>query len=823
MLWLHASNAVRFEQSVQYVVDQLKIPGRDDPKANVFKLFEAWLRDQRKGRWLLILDNADDARFLREPPSTGNGATSDGHACTHQRACLDYLPVCDHGSILFTSRSRHAATQLVDDGDVVAVPPMNEEHARTLLEKKLGRQHDGGDISELARELEFMPLAITQAASYIQQRGALCSVRQYLERLRKNDKSKMSLLDQDKGNHRRDKEASNCIVLTWQISFEHIRQVRPSAADLLSLMSFFDRQAIPESLLKERSAAQYADITRETARSPVNDDHGSDSNSFGEDGDSSSEISFDDNFGNDVTMLLGYSFIAVTTDVASFEMHRLVQLATQRWLEAEGQLERWQQQFVMSLEAAFPTGDYEDWAICQTLFPHAKSALRLRFRESGAPLRWAAVMYRAAWYALSRGSARDAEEMARCSRKVRARDLGQHHTDTLASTAMVALSRKDQGRWGEAEELEVQVMETTKRLLGEEHPDTLTSIANLASTYWNQGRWGEAEELDVQIMEMRKRVLGEEHPSTLKSMGNLASTYRNQGRWGEAEELFMQVMETTKRLLGEEHPDTLTSMGNLALTYMHQGRWGEAEELFVQVMETTKRLLGEEHPSTLTSMGNLASTYWNQGRWGEAEELDVQVIETRKRVLGEEHPDTLTSMGNLALTYMHQGRWDKAKELFVQVIETTKRVLGNEHPDTLTSMANLASTYRNQGRWGKAEELFVQVIETTKRVLGEEHPSTLTSMGNLALTYLHQGQWDKAEELFVQVMETRKRVLGNEHPDTLTSMANLAHTQRALGNDRSAFELMRSCAALSSQILGPNHPHTNDRHLYEQEWNDDHP
>jgi tetratricopeptide (TPR) repeat protein len=50
-------------------------------------------------------------------------------------------------------------------------------------------------------------------------------------------------------------------------------------------------------------------------------------------------------------------------------------------------------------------------------------------------------------------------------------------------------------------------------------------MANLASTYSNQGRWKEAEELEVQVMETRKRVLGQKHPDTLTSMANLASTY----------------------------------------------------------------------------------------------------------------------------------------------------------------------------------------------------------------------------------------------------------------------------------------------------------
>ena len=73
-------------------------------------------------------------------------------------------------------------------------------------------------------------------------------------------------------------------------------------------------------------------------------------------------------------------------------------------------------------------------------------------------------------------------------------------------------------------------------------------MANHASTYRNQGRWKEAEELDVQVMQTRKRRLGEEHPDTLTSMANLASSssssYRNQGHWKEAEELEVQVMQT---------------------------------------------------------------------------------------------------------------------------------------------------------------------------------------------------------------------------------------------------------------------------------------
>ena len=62
-------------------------------------------------------------------------------------------------------------------------------------------------------------------------------------------------------------------------------------------------------------------------------------------------------------------------------------------------------------------------------------------------------------------------------------------------------------------------------------------MTNLAVTYREQGRWNEAEHLQVQVMEMRKKLIGAEHPDTLNSMTNLAVTYYKQGRWNEAEQL----------------------------------------------------------------------------------------------------------------------------------------------------------------------------------------------------------------------------------------------------------------------------------------------
>jgi tetratricopeptide (TPR) repeat protein len=836
VFWVHASNAARFEQSYRDIADRVKIAGRGDPQANIFKLVQDWLCDCKQ-RWLLVLDNVDDARFLLDRLGANPKITS--------KPLREYLPHCERGSILVTTRNKEAALRLVEQRDIVSVEPMDEAQALALFKKKLGAQGDDSNVAELAATLEYMPLAIVQAAAYVSQRAPRHSVAKYLEEFRKSERKRSSLLTHDNGQLRRDWEAKNSIVVTWQISFEYVQQTRPSAADLLSLMSFFDRQGIAEALLQRRALQRGAQRSQKQPKHDVWESNEEDNASQSNAGDYQFEhVQFED----DIVALRNFCFVSVDTSGTSFEMHALVQLATRMWLKANSKLEQWKQVFISNLSAEFPTGEYENWAACQALFAHARSALGQPPEDESSLAEWASLLYRAAWYAEKMGNITDAATLAMNSMKARKKVLGQEHKDTLSSMAMVGSAYRLGGRWQDAEKLEVEVMETRKTKLGIDHPDTLTSMGNLASTYWNQGRWEDAEKLQVQVMETRKTKLGDGHADTLTSMGNLASIYRDQGRWDNAEKLQMQVMEMRKTKLEVDHPDTLTSMANvasiyssqgrykdaeqlgarviemlktklgadhhstltsmdnLASTFLKQGQWDEAEKLFVEVIEKRKTKLGVNHPSTLSSISNLSVTYSYQERWSDVEKLEVQVMETSRGKLGADDPITLTSMANLASAYCKQGRWEDAEKLEVEVMETRKTKLGIDHPDTLTSMGNLASTYRDRGQLDDAEELFVQVMETSKTKLGADHPDTLLSMSNLGSTYLIQGRWEDAEKLFVQVMETRKKKLGVDHPSTLASMNNMAFTRKAQGQDKAAVDLMRECVQRSKRILKAGHP-----------------
>ncbi|KAF1941727.1 hypothetical protein EJ02DRAFT_298860, partial [Clathrospora elynae] len=117
VFWVYASNAARFEQSLRDIADSVKLAGRQDPQANIFKLVQDWLRDC-KHRWLLMLESVDNARFLLDRPAVTSKSAS--------VPLREYLPHRECGSIIVTTRNRDAALKLVERRDVITVGPMDE-------------------------------------------------------------------------------------------------------------------------------------------------------------------------------------------------------------------------------------------------------------------------------------------------------------------------------------------------------------------------------------------------------------------------------------------------------------------------------------------------------------------------------------------------------------------------------------------------------------------------------------------------------------------------------------------------------------------------
>ncbi|KAF1969506.1 kinesin light chain [Bimuria novae-zelandiae CBS 107.79] len=516
VFWINASNADSLYQSYASIAQKLDIPGWADEKADIRQLVKLHLSRKGSRQWLLIFDNVDriDLGFGGMP--TVPGAAN----------LIDYLPQSELCSIIFTT-TNSKITERLELQRVVELGEMTLDVARRTLQNYLKTpisESEQQEASLLLQELSYLPLAIVQAAAYINTKNT--TLGHYLSQLLKQKEETRERNRVPSEGRLQEYGATGPVATTLLISMDQIRGSDPLAAEYLFLAASVDRKDIPLDLLEASSPRE-----REAA----------------------------------IQILNSYGLVTRRPAESALDVHQLVHSALRGWLQKQERLDQWSQHAIARLLRVFPDNSHGNRSKWRRLLPHARYAIShdVPKEEEGDKI---VLAWKCAMVLLSDGRYHEGEKLFVQVMETSSRVLGEEHPDTLTSMANLASTYRNQGRWKEAEVLDVQVIETRKRVLGEEHPSTLTSMTNLASTYRNQGRWKEAEKLEVQVLETSSRVLGEDHPDTLTSMTNLASTFWNQGRWKEAKELEVQVMETRKRVLRQEHLSTLNAIGDLAFT-----------------------------------------------------------------------------------------------------------------------------------------------------------------------------------------------------------------------------------------------------------------
>ena len=496
IFWVPAVSMESMEQACGEIARILEIPRAADAKEDIKELVKQHLSNDATGKWLLIVDNADNMNLV-----FGSEQLSHGIA--------DYLPQSDTGLVLFTTRYQEVAVSLAG-GDIVELEEMNKQEAVGFLAKSLARKHlldDDSTTVELLDELAYLPLALAQAAAYLN-RNKNTSIADYLQLLRNTEQDMLSLLSQQFCDSTRYKDSENAVAKTWLVSFDQIRDQDEVAANLLSFMSCIESKSIPRSILP--SVQPEERMTRA------------------------------------IGTLCAYSFTTKRGKEETYDMHRLVHLASRVWVEKHGTAEETMEKAIRYVSTVFPYAWYDNRSIWSGFLTHT---LRLLGRHPGE----------------------DVEE-----RYILCLKVGQ--------------SLYAEGRIGDSVKWLEESFRWRKDNLAEEDPNRLASQHELATAYQADGQIKKAVELLEHVVSVRTRILSEQHHDRLSSQHELAYAYQADGQIKKAVKLLEHVVIVRTRIHAEEDPNRLASQHELAAAYQADGQIKKAVELLEHVVSVRTRI-----------------------------------------------------------------------------------------------------------------------------------------------------------------------------------------------------------------------------------------
>jgi hypothetical protein len=258
---------------------------------------------------------------------------------TEQAAVQRFVPPAGPGRVLITTQNQHwPASQMLD------VPVLDEQVAARFLVNRTG-DPDQVAARELAAALGGLPLALEQAAAYMQATGT--SQARYLPLFRARQAD--LLARGEVAGHPLD------VAATLSLGLSRLTEDAPDAVAVLRLLAFLAPEPVPLGVLLDNFQA--ADPAVVATVGPLAGD----------------AVAVADA----VAALRRYSLVSLAGDGLVL-VHRLVQAMTRAHLAA-GQPEQWQQATAALIQAAVPADPRlpASWRACTVLLPHARATLDL--------------------------------------------------------------------------------------------------------------------------------------------------------------------------------------------------------------------------------------------------------------------------------------------------------------------------------------------------------------------------------------------------------------------------------------------------------------
>lgn len=661
VFWVHLGTITKFSQGCKTITRRLELPGWDDPQTNNLQQFYDWLNNDKNGQWLLVLDNVDEITFLETPLQLQNNSVR----------INEFISRSALGAILITTRDKMIGERLAVRGRTVEVLTMAMKEARQLVNFRLSTlpTTEASDREDLIKELNYLPLGITQATAYIIEK--CITVKQYLSIFHDGDEEMLELLSENISDDRRIDQESHSVFRTWKLSYDQITKQNPRAAEILSLMSMLDRQEIPSSVIKK-------------------------------DGESTRV------FLSAIAVLQNFSLVSKSANGENYGMHRLVQFSTRAWLKVQGAAFNWKSEALFILASKFPSGEFETWRACESLLPHVRLILQEELNGDDYYLKRAELLKKVAWFDRLQGRYEIAISEIQEAHDIFVRLYDNEHSEALSCLTTKADCLIENDDYSIAEGLLRDISVTQERILGPFHPESLRTAGNLAYALYALGIYQESEELHRKTLIGRERELGSRHASTLMSMNNLALVLEARGKLSETEDLHRKTLALREKVHGVDHPLVLESQHNLAFVLHNQNKLSEAEDMCRKTLASQEQVLGLDHPNTLRSRFTLASILNDCGKYEEAEELHRSLIVSGEKNLGSSRFATI--LNNAAACLSHQSKHQEAEELGRRSLSLWEQTRGINHVETANTRYSVAYFLFVQGKIKEAAQLYRDVL-----------------------------------------------------------------------------------------------------------------
>ena len=359
--------------------------------------------------------------------------------------------------------------------------------------------------------------------------------------------------------------------------------------------------------------------------------------------------------------------------------------------------------------------------------------------------------------------------------------LSKANISQVVKTSMLKLGRTCQNHcnFHEAKRYYEYSLATLLEKDGPLHTDVATTSSHLGYVYQALGDFEQAKEYHHRALNLCLKKLGTEHVNVATIYSYLGSVHRDLGNFEQAKEYHHRSLNIYLKKLGTEHVDVATSYSKLGSVHQALGDFEQAKEYHHRSLNIYLKKLGTEHVDVATSYSKLGSVHQALGDFEQAKKYHHRALNIYLKRLGPEHVYVATTYSKLGSFHQSLGEFKEAEEHYHRAQNIYLKQLGPEHVDVATTYSHMGSVHQAQGDFELAKEYHHRSLNIYLKQLGPEHVHVASTFSHLGSVYHDLGDFELAKEYYHRALNIYLKQPGPEHVYVVSTYSHLGSVHQA--------------------------------------------
>jgi Tfp pilus assembly protein PilF len=580
--WVRADSAVTAAEDLAALAPLLGLSA-DGPAGEVAASVVAALGSRR--HWLVVFDNA-------QVPGDLAGMLPAGA-----------------GHVLITSRNR-AWSGVASQLDLEA---FSRAESVAFLCRRSGRPEPEA-AGQLAAELGDLPLALAQAAAYIDARAV--TIGGYLALYRDPVLARRL---RDEGLDAGEYPAS--VARTWLLTIGQLSEDRPAAVELLRLCAFLSPDEIDLDVL----AAGAAEATGGLA------------------------AALGDRLERTETAgaLARASLLTVTAE-GRVRVHRLVQVVTRDQLD-EDLLAAWSGRVLDLVTAVFPAKpqDHRSWPVCASMASHAEAIAAHAARYRNLAGKSARLLGRLGAYLCASAQSRTALEVLERALAMEEAADGPGHPEVAVILNNLGIAQWELGDLPAARASMERALAIGEAAYGPGHPKLAFALNNLGEILGELGEVAAARASVERALAIDEATYGPGHPEVASTLNTLGTVQRRLGELAAARATLEHALAIEEAAYGPDHTEVADILSNLGTVQRELGELPAARASAERALAIKQAAYGPDHPEVASILNHLGAVQRELGEMAAARATLERALAIKQAAYGPHHPEVADIRSNL--------------------------------------------------------------------------------------------------------------------------------------------------------------------------------